>query len=245
MSSDKIRIKDWIQPRHPSKMPSQAATKIMICVSHILLSIDTIVNVCGPSRLKGPEDEGLPEAFPVVLEHLSTTASVFCAIKRRLSDRNCDKDSREQKESYPSVQQLVDDCRTKATKMATIYEAVVPGDAKGRETRYRQKTSVDETVEALMKDMLASMLQVAESPLGLIKEKEQNELKAALDLVAKLPPSLTEEEQFGYVYHINNNGSGLQPVHSGRGHQHIYGHNMGGTFHGATHVYSAKLHQED
>lgn len=220
-------------------MLSQQATSIIICVGRILLSIEQIINVCGPGGLKGPQDEGLPEAFPGVLEQLPITQRVLDALKRRLNKRNCDRDSIEEQESYPSILQLVGDCNTRATKMESIYQAVVPGDPKGRELRYRQSTSVDETVEVLMKEMLVSMLQVSDSPLLLIGESERKDLEAALEAVKRLASSLTEEEKSGYVYNITNSGSGLQPVHSGRGHQHIYGHNLGGAFHGPTHLYSA------
>lgn len=141
--------------------------------------------------------------------------------------------------------ELINDCNIKATQMEKIYEAVIPEDTKSRGVRYLESTSVDKTVEVLMRDMLVSMLQVAGSPLCVITESEQGCLKEALEAIEKLPASLIEESRTGNSYTITNNGAGLQPVHAGYGAQHIHGHNMGGNFHGATHIHAAQPCQSE
>lgn len=221
-------------------MSNQAANSIIISVRRIILSIEAINNICGPGRLREPEVEGLAEAFHGVLEHLPVTGSILESIIRRLKRRNASTDTDEEKQSYPPVLELINDCNTKATQMEKIYQAVIPEDTKSREIRYSESTSVDQTVEVLMRDMLVSMLQVAESPLRVINDSEQDYLEKALEAIEKLPASLVDEPKTGNVYTITNSGSGLQPVHAGHGAQHIHGHNMGGNFHGETHIHSGQ-----
>lgn len=219
-------------------MPNQAANSIIISVRRIILSIEAINNVCGPGRLKDPEIEGLAEAFQGVLEHLPVTGNILESIERRLKRCNAPVKTEDEKQNYSLVLELINGCNTKATQMEKIYQAVIPEDTKTREARYLESTSVDQTIEVLMSEILVSMLQVAESPLRVINESEKGYLQEALEAIKKLPASLVEEPRTGNVYTITNSGSGLQPVHAGYGALHIHGNNMGGNFHGETHIHA-------
>ncbi|KAJ4420461.1 hypothetical protein N0V82_004338 [Gnomoniopsis sp. IMI 355080] len=222
-----------------STTSAKAVKNIIIAIGRTVLSIQSITNDYDQDSLKDTEAEGLPEAFLGVFVHLPVAEVVFKTMSSRLDKAQAmGRIFAEDKNHLANVQASVHKCEITVRKLDKIYKAVVPGDAKTRKHRYRQSTEGYETVEGLMKGLVGFMLEVAGSPLGIISKSEEQELKMALEAVSKLSISLEEEEESAYVYYITNSGSGLQPVHAGRGNQAIHGHNMGGVFNGSTHVHS-------
>ncbi|KAH8667739.1 hypothetical protein BGZ61DRAFT_461099 [Ilyonectria robusta] len=102
--------------------------------------------------------------------------------------------------------------------MQDLFDTVSSDDSTPWIDRYREAVGSGDRLEEAMRELLDGIRDIAKVPL--VSEDQIKELKEALKIVKRLPASL-ENRNGGYTF--TNSGSGIQPIHLGKGEQNING----------------------
>ncbi len=211
---------------------TETASKVQVLrsLNNAIQVFDGVAETCGTVE----DAADLPKAFPVVIGHLPRIATTFKAIKSHITEAG--QDAGDDRKMYYAIKQVADECHKQAAYLAELLDAVQSTDGTASKLeRYREAVTNggNEKLETVMKELLRSIFKVAKPPL--VGEVEITELKAALDEVTRLPPSLSGDSGRNVV--LRNYGKGNQFYHGGKGHQNhcaggvqITGDNKDATF---------------
>ncbi|RGP72616.1 hypothetical protein FLONG3_6624 [Fusarium longipes] len=185
----------------------------------VLRALDTTMFVLGQAMDSCAIDEnasGIPEAFSVVAKHLEIVEQVLGSARTVLKST---KDESEQiKELYPVVKHVADESCGQLRSIENLFDTITQdGETGTKIERYAKaiKSSDGKRVETIMVELLTNASLVAIQPL--VSQETIKNLQGALEEVKRLPPSLEEDRSAGVI--LNNNGSGNQFYHGGRGNQ--------------------------
>ena len=172
--------------------------------------------------------KGLHEAFrkvseniPLVLEILKDARKVQKHAGTTYEESNDPASKKALEESAKATKPMFKTCEEDAQQLRDIFEKVVPGDDATWADRYwKAAQSVmpgkKRKVEDLMKEILQK-LELLHTNHFFKDAARCQKLKAAVEVLSKIPPSLTEEDS---RYH--HSGSGSLNVNAGDGTQRNY-----------------------
>jgi len=155
------------------------------------------------------DSSDLPEAFLVVKKWLHPVYDCLQSMAGRFKT-HCD-------EGFCiSARGWADGATSQATDLRQIYNETLREDGNALSERYRRAVSLTSSrkpVEDIMDDLLSNVLSIAR---GLPLDNERIEkIRDALGEVGVVQRSLFIEESSGGTF--INSGSGVQPIHNGRG----------------------------
>ncbi|KAL6407167.1 hypothetical protein AUP68_09994 [Ilyonectria robusta] len=195
-------------------MPSASGKKAIRAIEDVASLLNTTVE-----DYTGIEEvPKLPEAFPVVAEYLPLVVGILSSIKSHLKQKKTAEETEADTDSYSDIKEAAEEWRSLAKHMQDLFDTVSSDDSTPWIDRYREAVGSGDRLEEAMRDLLDGIRDIAKVPL--ISEDQIKELKEALKIVKRLPASL-ENRNGGYTF--TNSGSGIQPIHLGKGEQNING----------------------
>jgi hypothetical protein len=207
-------------------MSGAEAITIVGLISSIITIVETSKKLYDASR----DAKGLHEAFREVAQNIPLVLDILrdCqAIQQQV-----DKDGKttidaahklELEESSAAIKTVMVDCHKKAKTLETMFEKVMPAEGAKKRERYKKaaksmKPGRAKKVVDLMAGIMTNLQTLQTShffkdQLG----KRDVDIKAALDKLSGLGPSLQDDE--GTFRH---SGSGAQNINTGKGAQYNY-----------------------
>ena len=207
-------------------MSGAEAITIVGLISSIITIIETSKKLYDASH----DAKGLHEAFRDVAQNIPLVLDILrdCqAIQQQVDkDRETTTDAAhklELEESSAATKTVMADCHKKAKALESIFEKVMPGDGAKKRERYKKaaksmKPGRAKKVVDLMASIMTKLQTLQTSRFFKDQlEKRDVDIKAELDKLSQLGPSLQEDE--GTFRH---SGSGAQNVNTGKGSQYNY-----------------------
>jgi hypothetical protein len=163
---------------------AEAAGLVIGIISGIIAVIDATINVYDAAT----DASGLPEVFRDVAKRLplvqKTLQAVQGYLERNPNDASCD-----------GMKLVLEGCKEKANRLATIFEKVVPPADASRTERYLLATrnlGKGDTVESLMKGILDDVHLLTGNRITNLPTRAEIEglIRAAMADVSAVPPSL-------------------------------------------------------
>lgn len=207
-------------------MSGAEAITVVGLISSIIAVIETSKKLYDASH----DAKGLHEAFRDVAQNIPLVLDILrdCqAIQQQV-----DKDGEttidvahklELEESSAATKTVMADCHKKAKTLETMFEKVMPGEGAKKRERYKKAAKSMQPGRAkkvvdLMAGIMTNLQTLQTSRFFKDQlEKRDVDIKAALDKLSELGPSLQEDE--GTFRH---SGSGAQNINTGKGAQYNY-----------------------
>ncbi|OAP54477.1 hypothetical protein AYL99_11578 [Fonsecaea erecta] len=137
------------------------------------------------------DKDNLPEAFRDVARRLPIVQETLNAAKAHIQDNQSDKTSE-------GVKAIIKACESKAQKLNALFQKVAPQEEDSRADRYLKAVrnlGKGGRVEVLMKGILEDMqLLAGNGVVKLASEAQLRDLKAAIEEISALKPSIPDEE---------------------------------------------------
>lgn len=207
-------------------MSGAEAITIVGLISSVIAIIETSKKLYDASH----DAKGLHEAFRDVAQNIPLVLDILrdCqAIQQQV-----DKDGEttidvahklELEESSAATKTVMVDCHKKAKTLETMFEKVMPAEGAKKRERYKKaaqsmKPGRAKKVVDLMAGIMTNLQTLQTSRFFKDQlEKREVDIKAALDKLSELGPSLQDDE--GTFRH---SGSGAQNINTGKGAQYNY-----------------------
>jgi len=189
----------------------------------LISSVIAIIEASQKTYEAARNAQGLHEAFrkvaaniPLVLDTLREAERVQETAVKHLETKDATQQQAIAKTSI-AVKPVIEACKQNAQALQKIFEAVLPSDGASWLERYRKalKTVLpgkERKVEELMEEILEK-LQLLHTNGFFKASAKMDELKAALEDLASVSPSLPDEDGTGYMH----SGSGSLNVNTGTG----------------------------
>jgi hypothetical protein len=192
-----------------------------ILVLGVISSIIAIVDGTKQAYDAASNAAGLPTAFREVAARLPIVQNILRSADRHIRDRNTEN------EWCEGIKPVVEDCKSKATRLEGLFQAVLPADGASRSERYLKAVRTlgkGNRVELLMKGILEDVRLLADNHgMNAITKTEVEQIIAAITEVSALPPSIDEAQDTAFTN--VNYGPGPQNNYNAQGDQY---NNLGG-----------------
>lgn len=196
------------------RMPSPVASQALIAIRGAISTLNNTSEMCADLDDAGQD---LPEAFHEVAKVIPLVEHTLETIKIHIQTKKTKDETQDDRDAYEHIGMLATECNGRATRLQSIFGKVIPSDDTPLMERYRSAAGKGGRVELLMKAILEDVLVLAKDPV--VSQDEVEGLRAALETIMNLPPSLSEDT--GVAHAIYNYGSGPQSIHLGTGDQNI------------------------
>jgi hypothetical protein len=202
-----------IRFRLSARMPSPAATQALIAIRGAISTLRNTSDICVDLD---DADQDLPEAFHGVAKVIPLVEGTLEKIRDHIQARKTKDEIQDDRDAYQNIFKVATECNGRAARLQDIFGKVIPSDGTPLMERYRSAAGTGGRVELLMKRILDDVLILAKEPF--VGPDEVEGLRAALETIRTLPPSLPEDTGAHAFY---NYGSGPQSIHLGTGDQNI------------------------
>lgn len=207
-------------------MSGAEAITIVGLISSIITIIETSKKLYDASH----DAKGLHEAFHDVAQNIPLVLDILrdCQAIQQQVDKDCETTidaghKLELEESSTATKPVMADCLKKAKTLETIFEKVMPAEGAKKRERYKKaaksmKPGRAKRVVDLMASIMTNLQTLQTSRFFKDQlEKRDVDIRAALDRLSELGPSLQDDE--GTFRH---SGSGAQNINTGKGAQYNY-----------------------
>ena len=201
-----------------------------ITIVGLISSIITIIQTSKRLYDASHDGKGLHEAFRNVAQNIPLVLDILrdCQAVQQQVDQDYETtidaaNKLELEESSAATKTVMTGCHKKAKALETMFEKVMPAEGAKKRERYKKaaksmKPGRAKKVVDLMAGIMTNLQTLQTSRFFKDQlEKRDVDIKAALDKLSELGPSLPDDE--GTFRH---SGSGAQNVNTGKGSQYNY-----------------------